>query len=86
MSLYDEVDIADFAFDAAARAFTFPCPCGDRFSIALDELLGGEDVAGCPSCSLRIRVLFDEASLERAVAAGEAAAEAAAAAAAAAAH
>ena len=37
----------------------------DRFSITLEELLDGEDIAGCPSCTLRIRIIFDEESLPK---------------------
>lgn len=62
-AIYDEVEIEDLTFDASLRRFTYPCPCGDLFSLALDEMLNGEDVAGCPSCSLRIRIIFDEDSL-----------------------
>ncbi len=64
MSLYDEIDIADFTWSLEERTFYYPCPCGDRFFIRVDEMLDGEDIAGCPSCSLRIRILFDEASLD----------------------
>ncbi len=63
-AIYDEIEVEDMTFIAAERRFTFPCPCGDVFGISLDELLGGEDVAGCPSCSLRIRVVYDEAALK----------------------
>lgn len=66
-ALYDEIDIADFTWSCEERTFFYPCPCGDRFSIRVDDMLGGEDVAGCPSCSLRIRILFDEASLDAAM-------------------
>ena len=31
----------------------------DKFFIGLEELDDGEDVADCPSCTLRIRVIFD---------------------------
>jgi diphthamide biosynthesis protein 3 len=34
-----------------------------RFVISLEELLDGEDIASCPSCTLRIRVIFDEDKL-----------------------
>ncbi len=44
-----------------AQTFYYPCPCGDRFYISLEDLLNGEDVAPCPSCSLRIRVVFADA-------------------------
>ena len=29
-----------------------------------EELMSGEDIARCPSCSLRIRVVFDPEALE----------------------
>ena len=32
-------------------------PCGDKFFITLDDLLSGEDIARCPSCSLLLRVI-----------------------------
>ena len=40
-------------------SYYYPCPCGDRFKISVDELIDGEDIAICPSCSLRIRVIYD---------------------------
>ena len=33
----------------------------DLEEITLEELYDGEDIAPCPSCSLKIRVLFEEA-------------------------
>ena len=30
-----------------------------------DDLQGGEDIARCPSCSLRIKVIFGEEDLEK---------------------
>jgi diphthamide biosynthesis protein 3 len=60
MSLYDEIEIEDMTFDEALQIYHFPCPCGDRFEIAVDDLRDGEtDIATCPSCSLQIRVIFD---------------------------
>jgi hypothetical protein len=57
--IYEEVEIEDMVFDKEKLEFTYPCPCGDKFSISLEELDDGEDVASCPSCTLRIRVIFD---------------------------
>ena len=34
-TVYDDVELADFDFDEAARTFYYPCPCGDRFFITL---------------------------------------------------
>jgi diphthamide biosynthesis protein 3 len=62
-SVYEEVEIEDMKFDAAAEMYTYPCPCGDKFSISLEELHDGEDIATCPSCTLRIRVIFDSDAL-----------------------
>lgn len=59
ISVYDEIEIEDMTFDATLKLFHYPCPCGDRFQIALDDLREEEDIAVCPSCSLMIRVIFD---------------------------
>lgn len=60
---YEEVEIEDLDFDEKKQNYTYPCPCGDKFSIRLDELHDGEDVATCPSCTLRIKVIYDEDKL-----------------------
>ncbi|ODQ52202.1 zf-CSL-domain-containing protein [Saitoella complicata NRRL Y-17804] len=60
MSFYDEVEIEDMSFDPDTQKYTYPCPCGDRFEITVEELREGEDVARCPSCSLILRVVYDE--------------------------
>ncbi|KAK9384086.1 uncharacterized protein V2V93DRAFT_363504 [Kockiozyma suomiensis] len=64
MSIYDQVEIEDMLYDADQQLFTYPCPCGDKFQIALLDLLEGEDVAVCPSCSLMIQVIFEPEDLE----------------------
>lgn len=70
MSIYEEVEVEDMAFDAQTRTFTYPCPCGDKFAISLDEMASdGEDIALCPSCTLRLRVVYDEEFLARTLAA-----------------
>lgn len=62
-SIYEEVEIEDMTFSLAEGIYSYPCPCGDRFVIHIEDLLDGEDIASCPSCTLRIRVIFDEDSL-----------------------
>lgn len=62
-NVYDEIEIEDMVFDKEFELYTYPCPCGDKFSISLEELLDGEDIATCPSCTLRIRVIFDDDKL-----------------------
>lgn len=62
-SFYEEVEIEDMLYDEAQQTYTYPCPCGDRFSISVADLLDGDDIATCPSCSLKVRVVFDESKL-----------------------
>ncbi|KAF5566942.1 diphthamide biosynthesis 3 [Fusarium phyllophilum] len=59
ISIYDEVEIEDMTFDEVMGVYQFPCPCGDKFQITLEDLLDEQDIAVCPSCSLMIRVIFD---------------------------
>ncbi|XP_065182757.1 diphthamide biosynthesis protein 3-like [Sycon ciliatum] len=56
---HDEVEIEDFEYDEELETYFFPCPCGDQFQITKEELVAGEDVATCPSCSLIVRVIYD---------------------------
>ena len=62
-AVYEEVDLDDMTYDAEQQAYSYPCPCGDKFIIALEELYDGEDIAPCPSCTLRIRVVFEQDKL-----------------------
>jgi len=64
-SIYDEVEIEDMTFDETLQIYHYPCPCGDRFEIALVDLADGQDIAVCPSCSLMIRVIFDADNLPK---------------------
>ncbi|EQC41528.1 hypothetical protein SDRG_01493 [Saprolegnia diclina VS20] len=63
MSVYDEIEIEDMEFNEDDQVYYYPCPCGDKFFIGLDELHDGEDIASCPSCSLTIRIIFDADAL-----------------------
>lgn len=65
LSIYDEIEIEDMTFDESLQLYHYPCPCGDRFQIALDDLRDEQDIAVCPSCSLMIRVIFDLVSIFR---------------------
>ena len=46
-TLHDEVEIEDFEYDEETGVFTYPCPCGDLFTITREELEDGEDIARC---------------------------------------
>lgn len=63
MSIYEEVEFEDLDYDPVSQIYTYPCPCGDKFSISLEELWDGEDIATCPSCTLRIEIIYDEEDL-----------------------
>ncbi|GAB7349147.1 hypothetical protein MBLNU459_g8087t1 [Dothideomycetes sp. NU459] len=58
-NIYDEIEIEDMTYDATLELYTYPCPCGDKFEISIDDLRDGEEIAVCPSCSLMIRVIFE---------------------------
>ena len=56
-SIYDEIPMSEMTFDEDNGRYTYPCPCGDLFEIYLEDLEDGEDIAYCPSCSLKIKIL-----------------------------
>jgi len=58
-NIYDCVEIEDLDFEEDDQAFYYPCPCGDRFTITVQQILKGKDIAKCPSCSLKIKVIYD---------------------------
>ncbi|ESN95397.1 hypothetical protein HELRODRAFT_153507, partial [Helobdella robusta] len=61
MSIYhDEVEIEDMEYDKDTETFFYPCPCGDKFEITMEDLENGEEVARCPSCSLLVKVIYDK--------------------------
>lgn len=60
MSFYDEIELEDLTYHPSILLYTYPCPCGDQFEISLSDMRDGEEVAVCPSCSLTIRVIFDQ--------------------------
>ena len=53
---YETVHIDQMEYDRHMSLFRYPCPCGDLFEIAVDDLLSGERVALCPTCSLTILI------------------------------
>lgn len=61
---HDEVEIEDFQYDEETETFTYPCPCGDLFTITKEDLLNGEEVATCPSCSLIVKVVYNPDEVE----------------------
>ncbi|THX27740.1 hypothetical protein D6D10_09382 [Aureobasidium pullulans] len=44
-NIYDEIEIEDMTYDPITQLYTYPCPCGDKFEINIDDLRDGEDIA-----------------------------------------
>lgn len=63
MPLYEEIEIEDMTFDSETQMYSYPCPCGDRFKVSLEDLWDGEDIADCQSCTLYIQVIYEEENL-----------------------
>ena len=63
MSYYDQIDIVDFTYNSILELFVYPCPCGDTFTIGLEDLKNGETIARCNSCSLLVNVIYTEKDL-----------------------
>jgi len=64
--VYDEVEIEDMTYDEDRQIYHYPCPCGDRFEIALLDLQDeSNDIGVCPSCSLMIRIIYDQSDLPK---------------------
>ena len=70
--LYDTVEIEDMKYDPERKLFLYDCPCGDKFRAELDKLLketeskdDGEIIVKCPSCPLKIKILFDKTFLQK---------------------
>ncbi len=67
-NMYDTIEIEDLDYHAGSKTFYYPCPCGDKFAITMvwfnldyfqAQIMRGEDIAQCPSCSLMIKVVYD---------------------------
>ncbi|CAB3385844.1 Hypothetical predicted protein [Cloeon dipterum] len=57
---YDEIEIEDFEYDEELQIYHYPCPCGDRFEVSKEDLQQGKTEATCPSCSLVVKIVYDE--------------------------
>lgn len=64
LSHYDEISLYDFKYDTISKCFLYPCPCGDFFSISYEEIMNGEKIARCFSCSLIVLCIYNETDIE----------------------
>eukprot|EP00501_MAST-03F_sp_TOSAG23-6_P000604 GSMAST32.ASY1.ANO1.625.1 assembled CDS len=62
-SVYEDIKISAMRYDEEEQMYFYTCPCGDEFQIGLECLWDGDDIASCPSCSLKVRVIFEEEDL-----------------------
>lgn len=58
--VYEEVPLEKWLYLDTEERFIYECPCGDLFSLTVDELRAGVRETECPSCSLRVRVLVSD--------------------------
>eukprot|EP00941_MAST-03F_sp_MAST-3F-sp1_P003158 g3158.t1 len=58
-SVYEDVAIKEMRFDEKEEMYFYECPCGDEFQIGLECLWDGDNIATCPSCSLKVRVIYN---------------------------
>ena len=66
MLYYDEIEIEDMDFvekdpenPSRGPHYTYPCPCGDKFFITVEDLENGEEIGICPGCTLKIKVIYE---------------------------
>eukprot|EP00943_MAST-04B_sp_MAST-4B-sp1_P009181 g9181.t1 len=55
-----EVPLADFDYDVTEEIYSFACRCGDFYEIELVDLFDGVQIVSCNSCSLLLKVMYDE--------------------------
>eukprot|EP00486_Rosalina_sp_Unknown_P014083 CAMPEP_0201581180 /NCGR_PEP_ID=MMETSP0190_2-20130828/64372_1 /ASSEMBLY_ACC=CAM_ASM_000263 /TAXON_ID=37353 /ORGANISM="Rosalina sp." /LENGTH=98 /DNA_ID=CAMNT_0048018615 /DNA_START=29 /DNA_END=325 /DNA_ORIENTATION=+ len=59
VAVHEEVKLSEMEFDEELEGYLYDCPCGDEFYISTEDLKKGLNIAECPSCSLKLRVLFN---------------------------
>ncbi|EDO05538.1 CSL zinc finger domain containing protein [Babesia bovis T2Bo] len=62
--IYETIALGDCHYDKDQKIFYYMCPCGDLFEFSLGQLLDGNLVSECPSCSLRVRIDLKDGDLE----------------------
>ena len=59
VAVHEDVALSSMEFDEELDGYLYECPCGDEFYISIEDLKNGVNIAECPSCSLKIRIIFD---------------------------
>lgn len=56
----DVLDLDDMTFDPAQGSYKSPCRCGGCYVVSNDDLEEGVEVVCCSTCTLSIRILYQE--------------------------
>ncbi|ORY07732.1 DNAJ heat shock N-terminal domain-containing protein [Basidiobolus meristosporus CBS 931.73] len=59
-----EIDLDEMEFDEETETYYSPCRCSGHYSISVEDLERGADLAACEQCSLQVRVLYEVLSEE----------------------
>lgn len=62
--IYETITLQDCHYSESLNVFYYLCPCGDLFEFPLVQLVEGNLVSECPSCSLRVRLDLKEGDLD----------------------
>ena len=60
----DVLDLDDMNFDPTEEQYESPCRCGGKYVVMVSDLEEGVEVVCCSTCSLSIRVLYQEQVLD----------------------
>ena len=54
-----EIPLTEFDYDENEEIYSFSCRCGDCYEIEYEDLLDGVQILSCNSCSLLLKVIYD---------------------------
>ena len=52
-----EIKLSEMEFDEDNKQYTWPCRCSGSYEVTDEILIGRENIIGCTTCSLTIKVL-----------------------------
>lgn len=56
----DTVDLDDMTFDPTKGCYQLPCRCSGWYVVSEDDLEEGVELVCCSTCSLSIKILYQE--------------------------
>ena len=54
-----QIPLTEFDYDENEEIYSFSCRCGDCCKIEYEDLLDGVQILSCNSCSLLLKVIYD---------------------------